>query len=457
MKNFVFILFSIISFHTLANEDKNFLCMAGDSYCKTPYIQIITDDNTNLGSFSINGSTRDYIAGLPISDIRLEVDSPVQCEIEYQLNFKNKAGDTKVINEGYKFDLDHWENLANAESNMLKQEEYADAWRNGYSLKSVLLTKTECERGSFSNSNLVNICHQSLANNSYLYFSQEELKAFHRFLATSLFYDGTIEINSTYCDKIQNYVQDFPSFNFDLQSSRTLPAFLNLKGMKSITQLHIYNSNLSKLDSIAELKNLDVLTLSKTKISNLELISALPLIALNISSTPVKSLAPLFKNQKLVELDISNTSISNLDEVSQLKSLLRLNISGTPISNLTPISDLKKINNLNISNTPITDVNTLRDFKELYSFHLSNTNTNIYDFIRIFDRITFLNISNTHVENLDFLPSMYSVFYLDISNNPIKNYTGLTQMKMLKEIVISKDQEQEIKKISLPNIKITTK
>ena len=106
--------------------------------------------------------------------------------------------------------------------------------------------------------------------------------------------------------------------------------YLNLRPLKNLSKLETLNMNISpieSLDALTGLKNLTELDVYGTDVSDLGQVRKLSnLKTLNISQTKISDISPLEDLSKLQRLTIYKTDISNIDSIKNLSNLTYLDI-----------------------------------------------------------------------------------------------------------------------------------
>jgi len=178
---------------------------------------------------------------------------------------------------------------------------------------------------------------------------------------------------------------------------------LNQLVQQNCYMLNIAGNNISSLDSISQLKKLNVLIAENNNITGLDPIKTLPLKRLIVARNPLKSVAVLKDHPTLKELIISGTKVSDLSELGSLE-LKELAISGTKITSLEPLN-ISRLNQLLMGYTQIKDLSPLRKAKKLNVLSLMRTQCNDLAPIKNLpiDSLSISVAKGIKVENLDII------------------------------------------------------
>ncbi|NQY75133.1 MAG: hypothetical protein HRT90_10325 [Candidatus Margulisbacteria bacterium] len=167
---------------------------------------------------------------------------------------------------------------------------------------------------------------------------------------------------------------------------------LNVSDVLTITQLFAGNINISNLEGIQHLRNLNTLALYDNNIEDLTPLEDLTqLNDLSLSQNKINDLTPL---QYLTKLNTLNLSDNNIEDLTPLEDLTQLNfllLGGNDIVNINPLRKLVLVATLGIEKNNITDISVLRDLiplKELYISAESN------EMLQSLSKLTLENLPN---------------------------------------------------------------
>ncbi|MDE7278310.1 MAG: leucine-rich repeat domain-containing protein, partial [Oscillospiraceae bacterium] len=112
-----------------------------------------------------------------------------------------------------------------------------------------------------------------------------------------------------------------------------------LKYMVNLTELHIYQNEISDLTPLKGLTGLKTLSLFKNNVSDL---------------------SPLAGLVALEDLYLRDNNVSDISALESLTALEVLDISENSVSDLKPLSGLRNLNLLRLNTTNITEISALR-------------------------------------------------------------------------------------------------
>jgi Leucine-rich repeat (LRR) protein len=134
-----------------------------------------------------------------------------------------------------------------------------------------------------------------------------------------------------------------------------------IKGLKKLTFI---GTQISSLDPLVELKNLEMLHCGQSPVNNLMPLSGLVnLNTIDIENTAVTDLSPLESNTKLKQLNCSGTQIKSLKPLSGLTKLEVVKLNNTAIKSLKPFQSLTNLKRIECYNTKISAKN-VEQFKK---------------------------------------------------------------------------------------------
>ncbi|MDA1049384.1 MAG: leucine-rich repeat domain-containing protein [Planctomycetota bacterium] len=120
--------------------------------------------------------------------------------------------------------------------------------------------------------------------------------------------------------------------------------------------VHLKNTQVSDLSTLAELKKLESLRLSYTSVTDLSPLAELKnLESLHLDGTLVTDLSPLAALENLSDLDLRRTPVTDLSPLAKLKNLKELRLNETLVNDLSPLAGLKNLGSLSLVYTRVSD------------------------------------------------------------------------------------------------------
>ena len=186
-------------------------------------------------------------------------------------------------------------------------------------------------------------------------------------------------------------------------------------------------NQLSRLDGLEKLKNLNTLVFSSNKIRDIHPLAALnALSSLNCSSNQIRDLQPLANLVKLTTLNCSSNQIQDIQPLANLLSFTVLNCYNNQIQDIYPLVQLGKIIAVNCSVNQIQDLRPIANLSE----------------------IKLLLISSNQIQDLEPLASLKSLAVLHCSDNLIEDIRPLARLDQLNSLYCSSNQIQDIRPLA---------
>ncbi|MBQ5333581.1 MAG: leucine-rich repeat domain-containing protein [Oscillospiraceae bacterium] len=189
----------------------------------------------------------------------------------------------------------------------------------------------------------------------------------------------------------------------------------DLKYMLNLTELHIYQNNISDLTPIMGLTNLQTLSLFKNNISDLTPIAGLTnLRTLYLRDNEIKDISPLKNLINLTNLDLSDNDISDISALEGMKGMRLLKLNDNNISDITPVEGMVMMDRIHLQNNNITD---------------------IFPLWRM-DAVTEIYLNGNQITDITPLAELKTLGWLKLSDNPIGDLTPVYELSGLKKLYI---------------------
>jgi internalin A len=130
----------------------------------------------------------------------------------------------------------------------------------------------------------------------------------------------------------------------------------------NLQSLALNDISLETVEALGLLRALRVINVSNSEVSDLNPLKNLAnLQLLYCSSTQVSDLNPLKNHANLQQLDCSSTQVSDLNPLKNLANLQLLDCSSTQVSDLNPLKNLANLLHLDCRSTQVSDLNPLKN------------------------------------------------------------------------------------------------
>ena len=137
-----------------------------------------------------------------------------------------------------------------------------------------------------------------------------------------------------------------------IKNNREIDDLTPIMAFTLMKELHITGTQISNIDSLADLKHLK---------------------SIDLSDNPMENMDALSNSDQLISVNISNTPISNLDWITNMAHLEYLDISGTQIKKTKPLESLSMLKTLIAYNTRISKLSDLDNSTHLQNLKIYNT------------------------------------------------------------------------------------
>lgn len=223
-------------------------------------------------------------------------------------------------------------------------------------------------------------------------------------------------------------LEDLTITNTTIQAEE-LPYLGRLKSLKRLT---LQKCGLSTTEGLEEAQNLTYLDMCDNSLRNITpLASLLNLEELNLSNNALNDLTALSGLKKLISLDVSKNSIPTLAPLSTAAGLEKLNVANNALTDLTGVAELSHLLNLNASNNAITTVSHLASNTQLAVLNIANNKIADITALSALKKLSNFNFSNNAVTALPTWQVDCALINITGNNNQISSLAplaGLTQL-----------------------------
>ncbi len=230
---------------------------------------------------------------------------------------------------------------------------------------------------------------------------------------------------------------------------------INVDDLKGIKELIADNKNISKLDGIEKLVNLEVLSLKQNKIKDLKPIADLKKLRfLNLFNNKVSDIQSLSELKDLKQLDLDTNHIKNIYPLMNLSKLQDLRLGSNQINDIIPLTYMGDLEYLSLWSNGVEDIKPLENLKRLKDLRLSYNE--IWDItpLRELNNLETLYLFNNKIEDIYSLSKLYKLKNLYIMENKIQNIEPLKDLVNLEELKLNNNKIIDINPIgNLTHIK----
>ena len=243
-------------------------------------------------------------------------------------------------------------------------------------------------------------------------------------LGTGITYEPGNTINYTYLSGTKNiriYADDF----------------------EEITEITAQNDNITEINYVELLKNLQILNLENNSISELdlyELTQLNELILNNNSGLTELTLTNINRCMKLTRMEINNCNLSNEFSIQWCSDLEYLDLSNNNLTHIGYISYFHDLTYVNLSNNNLTDISYVTELENLTHLYLNNNNLNNIGNLNMLHDLQVIHLHNNNFssDSLTFMiDDLWSIRHALGANScyiTVNNNTGSVSLFSIDQI-----------------------
>jgi len=222
---------------------------------------------------------------------------------------------------------------------------------------------------------------------------------------------------------------DYSRVSYIRACELNISSFAWLQASTTLTDLKIFDNNITSLDGIQGCINLIILDISGNKISSLcELAELTKLIHIDAYNNEITSLNGLNNMVNLKYFSISSNKITSLTEIQNCTVLNELYASENQIQTIEGINRCTGLEILDVSNNNIRSINITNGLKECINLReLDIYSCNLYSLDGLQDCINLehLTCNSNNITSLDGLENCPALNILYCRNNNIDSLNGI--------------------------------
>lgn len=196
-----------------------------------------------------------------------------------------------------------------------------------------------------------------------------------------------------------------------------------LSEMESMKQLDLTGCRFpaQALSSVAELPNLEHLTLAKCGLSTISALEgARQLNYLDLSGNTLRNLEVLADMTTLVELNLANNAVVDLTQLSGLLNLMKLDVSYNSITSIEPITNCTNLTWLNLNNNSLANLDGADNLQMLTHLSADHNSLSAVAVLAACTDLTELSIAYNKINNINALSALTKLEIFDFSHNQVK-------------------------------------
>ncbi len=186
----------------------------------------------------------------------------------------------------------------------------------------------------------------------------------------------------------------------------------------NLTELRLYNNNISDISPLANLASLTKLSLFYNNISDVSPLENLTSFTeLYLQHNNISDISPLVNLIDLTSLYLSNNNIIDISPLANLTSLSSLSLADNNISDISPLVNMTGLTTLYLDNNNISDISPLANLTGLTKLWLSYNNiSDISPLVNLTD-LEWLHLSYNNISDISPLVNLTDLVYLNVQSN----------------------------------------
>ena len=195
-----------------------------------------------------------------------------------------------------------------------------------------------------------------------------------------------------------------------------------LSGMEALKQLDLTGCRFpaDSLSTLAELSNLEHLTIARCGLSTIAKLEGAPRLSyLDVSGNTLRNLEVLSSMTTLVHLNLANNAVVDLSQIAGLVNLDKLDISFNAVTTLVPLAECTNLTGLIADNNQLTDLSGLENMKMLSELSVDHNSLTKVDILADCTDLTDLSIANNQITSITALSTLEKLEIFDFSDNQI--------------------------------------
>ncbi|WP_282031821.1 leucine-rich repeat protein [Winogradskyella eximia] len=246
-----------------------------------------------------------------------------------------------------------------------------------------------------------------------------------------------------------NNVTSINLFNVPLKNLKLFAKF------EKLIELRIKKSEITKIEFLDTLVNLQVLNISNSEIKKIENIDNLiNLKEIRLNDNFILKLENLESLVNLEILSLKDNEIPKIENLEYLIKLKSLNLSFNDISKLEKIDNLIKVSYLDLTANNISVIENIESLTNLEVLSLGGNKISKVDNLRTLVNLKSLELWQNKITKIEGLDSLLSLKYLDFDGNGISKLENLDVLQNLKSLDLRKNQISNIENIEgIQNLK----
>ncbi len=238
--------------------------------------------------------------------------------------------------------------------------------------------------------------------------------------------------------------------------SNNISQIQGLNNLLNLQTLSLSNNKIIKIENLDNLPDLQVLDLSYNILTKIENLGNLPnLETLNLSHNQLAKIENLDNLTSLLRLDLDFNRLTKIDNLDNLPNLLRLNLDFNRLTKIDNLDNLPNLLRLNLSSNQLTKIDNLNNLPNLRYLRLSSNPLTMIENLDKLPNLQMLNLSSNQLTKIDNLSNLPNLQMLNLSSNQLTKIENLDKLPNLQWLDVSSNQITKIENLDkLPNLQM---
>ncbi len=203
-----------------------------------------------------------------------------------------------------------------------------------------------------------------------------------------------------------------------------------LRHLTTLVELDLSENNLSDLEPLTGLENLEVLHIGGNlapleDLSPLQSLRSLRELYLDDGGLTAEAIEPLGELTQLEVLHLENNPLGDVSGLAPLVNLKKLDIEACEVTDIGPLAEMTDLAQLSIGKNPISDLSPLASVTNLVRLDVAYTGIPSLDDVASFGSLVELNASGNELWELDPLSKLQNLKKLILIDNVIEDLESL--------------------------------
>jgi internalin A len=222
----------------------------------------------------------------------------------------------------------------------------------------------------------------------------------------------------------------------------------------SMTELHLYHSQITDISSLGSLTNLTKLDIGLSQITDISSLGSLTnLTTLGIDFNKITGISSLGSLTNLIKLSLFNNQITDISSLGSLTNLITVSLGNNKITDISSLGSLTNLTTLDLRSNQITDISSLGSLTNLTTLILEHNQITDFRSLGSLANLTTLILEHNQITNISSLGSLANLTTLHLNSNQITHISSLGSPANLTTLHLNWNQISNISSLgSLTNL-----